>query len=242
MKKILKKIAQADKDYGLFEDGDTIAVGVSGGKDSTLLLVALSEYQKKSHKKFRVIGVHVQLGFAGMDFTVLSSYFESIGIEFHMFPSQVAEILKIQAYEDGRLKCSLCSKFKKALVISHAKELQCNKVAFAHHADDAVETLFLNAIYGGRLATFLPKMHLSETDMMFIRPLIYVSEEDIICENEVSQYPIVKSTCPMDGYTKRQDIKEMLNVLYEQFPTSKGNFLKMLHNEEQLMLWNPEKY
>ncbi len=241
MKKILKLIAQADKDYRLIDDGDTIAVGVSGGKDSTLLLLALNEYQKNTQKKFNVIGIHIKLGFEGMDFTTLSTYLASNKIEFHLFPSQVAEILKIQAYEDGRLKCSLCSKFKKAIVISRAKELNCNKVAFAHHSDDAVETLFLNAIYGGKLSTFLPKMHLSESNMMFIRPLIYVSEEDILSENELNPYPIVKSTCPMDGYTKRQDIKEMLNSLYTEFPTAKGNFLKMLHNEEQLTLWNPEK-
>ncbi len=245
MKKIIGCIRKADNDYNLIQENDRIAVGVSGGKDSMLLLLALHYYQKsciQNHvKNFEVVGIHVEMGFGNMDFTPVEEYCEKLGIEFHHYASQIYEILKIQANDDGSLKCSLCSKFKKATVITAAKEHNCNRVAFAHHADDAIETLFMNAIYGGRLATFKPHMFLTNTEMDFIRPFVYAFESDIKAAVEQSQIPIVKSTCPMDGYTKRQDTKDLLNDLYKKYPMAKENFLLMLHNEKQLDLWSHYK-
>jgi tRNA(Ile)-lysidine synthase TilS/MesJ len=135
----------------------------------------------------------------------------------------------------------LCSKFKKAAVIAEAKKHGCNKIAFAHHADDAVETLMLNAIYGGKLNTFDPKMFLTEAKITFLRPFIYVRESEIIAQSYQIGLPVVKSGCPMDGMTKRQDMKELLAEIYERFPQSRDNFLKMLHNPGQISLWDPKK-
>jgi len=237
MRKILGCIKKADKDYQMIEDGDCIAVGVSGGKDSMLLLYALFLYQQMKIKDFDLIGIHINMGFPNMDFTEADVFFKENNITLHHEDSQIYEILKLNAEEDGRLKCSLCSKFKKASVIEAAKKYQCNKVAFAHHADDAIETLLMNAIFGGRLSTFKPNMYMDRTDTTFIRPFVYVFESDIINACHHTSLPIVATTCPMDGHTKRQEAKELLWGLYEQYPMAKQNFLKMLHNQEKLALW-----
>lgn len=244
MKKVLGCIKKADNDYNLIQENDRICVGVSGGKDSMLLLYALHLYQKTcvrmKTKNFEVIGIHIQMGFPDMDFQPAIDFFKEKEIPFYEYDSKIYEILKIQANEDGSLKCSLCSKFKKATVIDAAKKEGCNKVAFAHHGDDAIETLLMNAIYGGRLATFRPKMYLTNTEMNFIRPFVYAYESDITNAINEAHVPIIKSTCPMDGHTKRQEAKELLESLYSKYPSAKENFLLALHNSDKVDLWKHE--
>lgn len=237
--KILGDIRRADIDYDLIQDGDRIAVGVSGGKDSMVLLTALHMYSKFKEKNFNVVGIHIKMGFPGMDFSEIRSFCEREGIEFHEVDSKIYDILDKNRDKEGRLRCSLCSKFKKAAVNQAARTFGCSKVAFGHHSDDAVETLLMNAIYGGKLATFLPKMHLSRDEVEFIRPLVYSYEKDITQATHRNQIPFVESGCPNDGYTKRQTMKELLNKLYDEFPMAQNNFLKMLYNDSQLELWTP---
>lgn len=241
IKQILGRIRKADCDYNLMQDKDRIAVGVSGGKDSMMLLYCLALYRNiaKRHfdKDIEIVGIHIKMGFPNMDFTEVIEFCQKQNIEFHIIESRIYDILKIQANDDGTLKCSICSKLKKGAVIQEAIKLNCNKTAFAHHADDAIETLFLNAIYGGRLATFSPAMFLTNTKMNFIRPFVYTFEQDIKNAYNEVDIPIVKSTCPMDGHTKRQDIKELLQSIYTTYPSAKDNFLLMLHNKKKLDLW-----
>lgn len=237
---ILRDIRKADQDYQLIEDGDRIAIGVSGGKDSMVLLTAMHMYSKFKGKNFHVVGIHIKLGFPNMDFHEVDAYCKDMGIEFHMMDSIVYDILKRNPDKKGRIKCSLCSKFKKATVINAAKEFGCTKVAFGHHSDDAVETLLMNAIHGGKLAVFQPKMYLSQTDVTFIRPLIYAYESDILEAQQSNHIPFVKSTCPNDGFTERQAMKDMLHEFYETYPMARSNFIRMLHNEEQVELWHKE--
>lgn len=241
IKQILGRIRKADLDYNLMQEGDRIAVGVSGGKDSMLLLYCLALYRNiaKRHldKNIEIVGIHIKMGFPNMDFEKVFDFCRKQNIEFYEFDSKIYDILKIQANEDGTLKCSICSKLKKGAVINEAIKLNCNKTAFAHHADDAIETLFLNAIYGGRLATFAPAMFLTNSKMNFIRPFVYTFEQDIKNAYNEVDIPIVKSTCPMDGHTKRQDVKELLQSIYKTYPSSKENFLLMLHNQKKLDLW-----
>lgn len=237
LQSVLRKIRRADRDYRLIEEGDVIGVGVSGGKDSMVLLCALHMYARFKDKHFRVIGIHIEMGFPDMDFSEANRFCAHWGIELRHYPSQIYEILKRNRTKDGALQCSLCSKFKKATVITAAKELGCTKVAFGHHSDDAVETLFLNMIHGGKIATFLPKMYMSRTDTTFIRPLIYCYESDIAQAQQRNEIPFVKSTCPNDGFTQRQDIKELLQQLYLDYPMAKSNFIYMLHNQKQIALW-----
>ena len=237
---ILGDIRKADQDYHLIDDGDRIAVGVSGGKDSMVLLTALHMYSKFADRNFEVVGIHIKLGFPNMDFSEVVAFCRQKGITFYQYDSQVYEILKRNPDKEGNIKCSLCSKFKKATVIDAAKKLNCTKVAFGHHSDDAVETLLMNAIHGGKLATFLPKMYMSRTDTTFIRPLVYSYESDILSALERNQIPFVKSTCPNDGYTERQAMKDMLQEFYRSYPMAQKNFIRMLYNEDQVELWHRE--
>lgn len=238
IQKILRSIRKADQDYRLINQGDRIAVGVSGGKDSMVLLTALHMYSKFKQKQFTVVGIHIKLGFPNMDFTEVVRYCKEQNIAFYQHDSKVYDILKLHPDKNGKIKCSLCSKFKKATVIEAAKEHHCNKIAFGHHSDDAVETLLMNAIHGGKIAVFQPKMYMSKTDTTFIRPLIYAYESDIITTLQQNKIPYVPSTCPNDGYTERQAMKDMLQKFYLKYPMAKNNFVYMLHNEEQIDLWH----
>lgn len=242
MKQILGAIRKADLDYDLIDDGDRICVGVSGGKDSMVLLYAMKLYERIAlrydNKHFTTVGVHLDMGFGGMDFTEVIDFCKKHEIEYYDVPTKIYEILKLHPKKNGEIQCSLCSKLKKGAIVQEAKNYNCNKVAFAHHADDAIETLLLNMVYGARIKTFEPAMHLSKQQMDFIRPFVYCFESDIAhVVNKELDIPVVKSTCPNDGFTKRQDVKELLHSIYHTYPNSKENFLKALSNTEQTGLW-----
>lgn len=243
LRRILGCIKRADEEYKLIEDGDKIAVGVSGGKDSVLLLYALNAYKRmvEKEKTFEIIGLHINLGFPNMDLAPLKDYFSNMNIPFEVEDTDIAKILELNRANNGRLPCSICSRMKKAVIIKFAKEHNCNKVSFAHHGDDAIETLLMNAIYGGRIATFSPKMYLDRSEITFIRPFVYARENEITKSANKVEVPIVKSTCPNDKETQRAEMKKMLHNLYHNYPTAKDNFLLMLHNPSKLDLWNPIK-
>lgn len=241
-KQILGAIRRADLDYDLIHDGDRICIGVSGGKDSLLLLYALSTYRritmKYDHKSFSVLGIHLEMGFPGMDFTDLRAFLHQQDIPYLDYPTRIYDILKLYPDKEGKIQCSRCSTLKKGAIVNAAIENGCNKTAFAHHADDAIETLVLNMIYGGRINVFEPAMHLERKNMDFIRPLIYCSEEDIRrTASQELHLPIVLSGCPNDGYTKRAEVKDMLSELYKKYPQARENMLTSLSNQEQLKLW-----
>ena len=242
MRHIISAIHKADLDYGLIEDGDKICVGVSGGKDSMLLLYALRLYKDMIRRyDGRVIdvgGIHLDMGFGGMNFSDVDTLCRLKDIQLIHEKTDIYEILKLHPTDDnGSISCSLCSRLKKGALARASHKYGFSKVAYAHHADDAIETLFMNMIYGGRINTFDPAMHLTHNDTNFIRPLIYCFEKDI--RNVVGQesIPVVRSTCPMDGYTSRQDIKEYLEETYRRFPEAQHNFLVSLSNTERTKLW-----
>ena len=243
LRDILGCIKRADEDYNLISDGDKIAIGVSGGKDSVLLLYAMNSYKRmcEKTKKFEILGLHIKMGFPNMDTSHLETYFKEQNIPLELVPSQAYEILQANIQNNGRLPCSICSKIKKAVVIESAKKFGCNKVAFGHHAEDAIETIMMNAIFGGRLATFKPKMYLDRSDITFIRPLIYAREKQINKSANKLELPLVISTCPNDKHTERENMKTMLKDLYDKYPMAEDNFLLMLHNLEKLDLWEKEK-
>jgi len=198
------------------------------------MFYALNLYKNFSRKTFEIFPVMIDLGFDNFDPTVTKNFAKKIGYDLKVVESKtVNEILKIQKNRQHRpnLPCSICSKMKKAIINKAAHEINCNKVAFAHHRDDAIETLFLNEIYGGRMATFSPKMFLSEEKVTFIRPLVLAKEDDIkrLCEEE--NIPISSSHCPNDKYTEREEIKRILNEIYIKYPSSRENFLNMLMND-----------
>ena len=237
---VLACIRKADNTYNLINHGDKIVVGLSGGKDSVSLLYCLSLYQKFSHTDFQIQPVMLDLGFDNFDPSLMESFCESLG--YKLIVNDSKEVYKIlKAKQDGpHLPCSICSRMKKAAINKVAKELGFNKVAFAHHADDAVETLFMNEINGARIATFSPKMHLENANIDFIRPFILVREKDIFRLVKEENLPVSTSTCPADKHTRREEIKNLLNEIYKTYPESRENFLTMLSNYEQDDLWGKE--
>ncbi len=241
MKKILAQVRKADRMFHLVDDGDRIAIGLSGGKDSGLLLYTMYLYRflyrNTYQKDFEICGIHIDLNFGEEDFSAQEEWFSQYSIPIHKESSKICDILELNRTKKDRIDCSLCSTLKKGAVIKAAKELGCNKVAFAHHADDAIETLFMNMIYGGRIATFDPKMYLTNSETTFIRPFCLSLESDIAKTCKSLSIPVIKSGCPNDGFTKRQEIKELLHSLYHQYPQAKENFLLSLYNKEQLNLY-----
>ncbi len=240
MKKLLAQVRKADQMFQLIEDGDKIGVGLSGGKDSSLLLYTLYLYrflyENTYHKSFDLVGIHIDLNFGESDFSPLKEWFSNYPIEIVYEPSKIADILKLNLHKE-KIDCSLCSTLKKGAVIKTAKSLGCNKVAFAHHADDAIETLVMNMIYGGRIATFDPKMYLTNSETTFIRPFCMSFESEIAKTCRQLEIPVISSGCPNDGYTKRQDIKEMLHKVYHEYPQAKENFLLSLYNKDKINLY-----
>ena len=242
---LLACIRKADQTYNLINHGDKIVVGLSGGKDSLALLYCLNLYRKFSHTDFEIQPITLDLGFPGFDKEPLEKYCQSIGLNLIVSDAkEVYKILTIQQEKQGlpHLPCSICSRMKKAAINKAAKEIGFNKVAFAHHADDAIETLLMNEIYGSRIATFSPKMHLENADIDFIRPFILVHEKDIKQFIKEENIAVMGSSCPADKHTTREDIKIFLNDLYHSYPQARDNFLTMLSAYEHEDTWGDEIY
>ena len=245
IREVLAALRRADQTYNLINHGDKIVIGLSGGKDSIALTYALSLYQKFSHTDFVIQPVTLDLGFDGFDPSGLKAFCESLGLNLIVADSkEVYQILlkqkELQQLE--HLPCSICSRMKKAAINKVANDLGFNKVAFAHHTDDAIETLFMNAIYGSRIATFSPKMHLEKANIDFIRPLLLCHEKQIQKLIKEENLPVFDSHCPADKTTTREDIKQILQKLYHQYPEAQKNFVTMLNNYQKLDIWTDEIY
>jgi tRNA(Ile)-lysidine synthase TilS/MesJ len=241
MRKVIGTIIDANKKFNLIEEGDRVCVGVSGGKDSVALLYALHLYKQYAPIKFDVVGITLKLGFPNMNFQPIVDFCAKNSIEYLLVDTKVYDILQENTDKEGKIQCSLCSKFKKALLIKEAMKLNCNKVSMAHHLDDGIETLVMNSIYNGYLASFKPKMVFDRADITFIRPLILCKENTI--KNTVKRLglPIVVSKCPNDKHTAREEIKQWLHQdVYKRFPTAQKNFVNMLMNTDKVVLWEEE--
>ncbi len=208
MQKILSKVRRAVDEYHMIEDGDRIAVGVSGGKDSLTLLVALAELRRFYPKKFEVVGVSLDMGYPDVSFAGVEELCQKLNVKYVVEKTDIAEIIFDVRKEKN--PCSLCAKMRRGGVNSLAVELGCNKVALGHHNDDVLETFFLSLFYEGRLNCFSPVTYLSRKDIYVIRPMIYLPEGEIKGFAKEENLPIVHNPCPMDGYSKRQDIKEYI--------------------------------
>ena len=217
IKRVLSYVRRGVDDYNMIEDGDKIAVGVSAGKDSLTLLCALAELRRFYPKKFELCAITVDMGFEGMDLSPIAKFCEELDVEYHVVPTQIYKII----FEVRKEKnpCSLCAKMRRGALYGYAKQIGCNKVAFGHHFDDVVETFMLNLFYEGRLGCFQPVTYLSNTDITLIRPMIYMPEKDVRYFASKTELPIVKSTCPADGNTEREEMKKLLTSIEK---TNKG--------------------
>ena len=238
LRSILGYIRKADQKFDFFHENDRIMIGVSGGKDSMVLLKALAQYQHFDCVNFEIVPVILDLGFPGFNAKPIEEYVSSLGLKLIVHDSkEVFQILKAQQKDAKNLPCSICSRMKKAAINKVAKELGCNKVAFAHHGDDAIETLFMNEIFGGRVASFQPKMPLDRADIEFVRPLILCHEDDIIRAQKEEKIPAFPSHCPNDGKTMRAEMKSLLKDIYKKYPSAKDNFFLMMENHEKEIMY-----
>lgn len=238
IRSILASVKKADETFALIDPHDVIAIGISGGKDSMGLLLAMHLYAKFSKKDFRLVPICLDLGFPGFSVEAQKEYCASLGHELHVIDAQEVYPILVQHTKPGHhIPCSICSRMKKAAMNDAAKKLGCNKVAFAHHKDDALETLLMNMVHGGSVSTFEPKMRLDRAGIDFIRPFIFVEERQLSALVEEENIPAIGKTCPADGYTERQYCKDLLTSLYEQRPEAKTNFSSMLYDYESFRLY-----
>ena len=236
MKKVLGCIRLACEDFHLIEDGDIVAVGVSGGKDSLLLLYALSLYRKFAPQRFELKGLTLTMGLEPFDTSKVAALCEKLGVEYIVRPTEIGRIIFEERHEKN--PCSLCAKMRRGALNDLAKECGCNKVALGHHRDDALETLLLCLLHEGRIHTFHPKSYLSKADLTVIRPMVYLPEKHIIHVAREMQLPIIPSPCPANGATEREEMKYLLDSLCKLYPNAREMMLSALQNEAQYGLWN----
>lgn len=208
MQKVLSYIRRAVDDYHMIAEGDRIAVGVSGGKDSVTLALALHALSRFYPRKFEVVPITLSMGFPGVDFSPLQAYFETQGMHLIVKETNIAEILFDIRKETN--PCSLCAKLRRGALHDAALEAGCRKVALGHHNDDALETFILCLFYEGRLHSFSPVTYLDRKDIHLIRPMLYMQESDVVGFINRSGAPVIHNPCPANGYTKRQYAKELL--------------------------------
>lgn len=216
MQEILGLVRRCVEDYDMIQAGDTVAVGVSGGKDSLLTLTALARLSRFYPKPFRVVAMTVEAGTPGMSFDGVVDYCHALGVKYIRVSVPIYEVVFLERREKN--PCSLCAKLRRGALHNTAKKYGCNKVALGHHFDDVIETFFLCLFYEGRLGCFSPVTYLDRQDIHVIRPLIYMTENDIKSFIRRSGSPVIHNPCPADGFTKRQYIKELLASLAKENP------------------------
>lgn len=215
LQKLLSYVRRAVDDYQMIAEGDKIAVGVSGGKDSLCLLLALKHLQRFYPKQFALEAITVSLGLPGAVYDDIQSLCDSIGVPYTVVHTDIGQIIFEERQEKN--PCSLCAKMRKGALHTKAEELGCNKVALGHNKDDVVETFFMSLFYEGRIHCFAPVSYLDRSRLYSIRPLMYVPEWECRSLIAHSGIRIVKNPCLADGNTKRQETKEMLAELSKQY-------------------------
>ena len=216
LQRVLSEVRKAVDDYRMIAEGDKIAVGISGGKDSLTLLYALSSLRRFYPHPFELVAVTVDLGFANLDLSEIKKLCEKLEVPYTVVKTQIGQIVFEQRQENN--PCALCAKMRKGALNEAMKQLGCNKIAYAHHMDDVVETMMLSLLYEGRFHTFSPVTYLDDTGLTVIRPLIYMKEADVIGFVRKYEVPVVKSPCPVDGHTKREYVKQLLSSLIPKIP------------------------
>lgn len=223
MQKILGYLRKAIENYNMIEEGDKIAVGLSGGKDSITLLMGLKALQRFYPKHFDLVAISVNPGFEFFDTDFLKETCEKIGVEYVEAKSNIKEIVFDVRKE--RNPCSLCANLRRGILNSTAIENSCNKLALGHNEDDVLETFFLNFLYAGNLSTFAPVSYMDKSEITLIRPLVYAPEKEIskfVKRNDIS---VMKKTCPMDGVSKREYMKELLYKFVIDIPNVRANMM-----------------
>lgn len=216
LQQLYSYVRQAIDDYHMIDDGDRIAIGISGGKDSLTLLYALAGLRHFYPKKFELVALTVDLGFSGFDLSEIKNLCEKLDVEYPIIKTEIGRIVFEERKESS--PCALCAKMRKGALNDYAKQIGCNKVAYAHHMDDIIETMFLSMFYEGQFYSFAPVTHLDRSQITVIRPLMYVPEANVIGFLHKHNLPLVKNPCPADGKTKREYIKQFVRKLNLENP------------------------
>lgn len=227
-KKLLSLIRQAIKDYNMIDEGDRIAVGVSGGKDSLTLLYAMKLIQSFYPKHFELYAITCNVGFDGMDFTGVRKYCESLSVPYEQVDTNIARIV-FNDNKDER-PCSLCAKLRKGAMYKRLGELSINKIAYAHNKDDFIETALMSLIYEGRFYAFPPVTYLPEAGITVLRPMMYVPEKGVVNFVTGMGINVVKNTCPVDGSTKREYAKKLMEQINRENPGAKERIMTAIVN------------
>lgn len=218
LQKLYSYTRQAVQDFDMLHEGDRVAVGVSGGKDSLTLLYALSGLAKFYPEKFSVIAVTVDLGYGNFVLSEVIKLCEKLEVPHHVVHTNINEKL-------SKGQCSLCARFRKGALNEKAKELGCNKVAYGHHMDDVVETMLLSLMFEGRFSSFWPFTNMEDIGITVIRPMIYIPEADVIGFQHKYQLPVTKNPCPFEKETQRAYVRELLRKMNQHAPGVKKRML-----------------
>ena len=235
LQRVLSLVRKAIDDYQMIEAGDKIAVGISGGKDSLTLLYALAELRRFYPLSFDILAVTVDLGFDNLNLEQIQALCKELHTEYQIIHTDIAQIVFKDRQETN--PCSLCAKMRKGALNMAVKSAGCNKVAYAHHKDDVVETMMMSLIYEGRIHTFSPVTYLDRTELTVIRPLMYMKEADVIGFVNKYQVPVVKSPCPADGHTKREYVKDLLRKINSETPGVKERMFTAIQ-ESSIKGWD----
>ncbi len=237
IKQVLGKIKKACDLYNLIDDGDKIAIGLSGGKDSITLLTCLSMLKKFYTKKFDLVAISVDLFGGKTDYLKIKEYCKKLDVQLEIVNSNIYKIV-FEIRKEAH-PCSLCANLRRGFLNKTAKQLGCNKIALGHHADDLIETFFMSLLHESRLNTFLPKTKLTNNDLYVIRPMILVFEKEII---EISRdIPILQNKCPADKHTERENIKNLIQGISKRIPEVEQKILSALIHPERNYLFDKLK-
>lgn len=239
-RKIKKQTGQAIGDFNLIQEGDRIAVGVSGGKDSYSLLQILEQLRRRAPIKYELVAVNVDAGFPGYRTAVIEEYLQQQGFEYRMQSTNAYQIIE-EKRRPGSSYCSFCARLRRGVLYTLADELGCNKIALGHHLDDFIETLLLNQFYVGTLAAMSPKLAADNGRHTVIRPFVYVEEADIIAFTRANNFPVVCCACPVCGVVdqKRKRMKKLIRELAVDNPQLKRSMLGALGNVHGRHLLDP---
>ncbi len=240
MQRILGYMRKAIQEYNLIKDGDRICVGVSGGKDSLVMLYGLHLLQRFINIDYTITGVTLDPGFKGVstDYSPIADFCHEKGIEYKVIKTQIAEIVFDVRKETN--PCSLCARMRRGALHDATVALGCNKIALGHNYDDAVETFIMNLFTEGRIGCFSPMSYLERKDIHMIRPLLYAPEKDIKRASVKNELPIVKSVCPADGHTNRQRTKDFLAEADKTYEGIKNRIFGAMQRFD-LDGWGPDK-
>jgi len=220
MQQLAGPVRRCIDDYNMIDRGETIAIGMSGGKDSIALLYAMADLRRYHPAKFNLHAVTLLMGFDGMDFAPIRDLCAKLDVPYTIKQTNIARVVFDEREEKN--PCSLCASMRRAAMCDTIMQLGIKKVALAHQNDDAVETFLMSLLYEGRLHCFKPVTYLSRTDTTQIRPMLYVKEETIVKLVEKHKLPVVKNTCPINGVSKREEIKILLSTLKADHPDIKA--------------------